>query len=651
MNRRSHRQGSRVSDEQRFSDPERSIADQTSPLLANLRWALRLTWATNRRMLGGVFVSALLGGLVPAALALVAKGLIDAVMLEINSTLPRIEPILPWIAAGLILTLVEGAIRLSRPFLLRRLEDDLNIEINTRILNHTAELDVAYFEDPGSQDVLQRAKQNTAPHFTRFLANTFDSATSFIQVISLGAVLVVIEPLIVVVVLPLALPYLRFKWKHARRLYATQYARAKKRRWTAYYVSLLTTRRSVPEIRILRLAPLLVAKFRSLMKEFRDEDRNVHFRGLKGGLIFATLSGILFYLLLVRVIVRALEGAATLGDLAIFAGATLRLRNGLDRGIVALSGALEGTLFISNLKTFLDEKPHIHAARGKLPASCRGEVSLENVHFTYPGSATPAVEEISFKIEAGETLVLVGENGSGKTTLAKLIARLYDPTLGRVMLDGHDLRDLDIEYLHSQIAFVFENFGRYEATAGNNIAYGDWQRMLSDAARIEETARLTGIHDLITALPDGYDTLLGRKFGHHDLSAGQWQKMAAARAFARSASLLILDEPTSNLDARSEYKLFEWFRELAHARTTLLISHRFSTVRLADRIMVMKSGRIIEKGTHQELMSQAGHYCTVREVRVVNSGWIFVVSKARDAAMPGVFRGSATKLSAKRRPK
>lgn len=608
MNRRSHSRGFRVADDQRFSLADRSIADQTGPLFANLKWALGLTWATSRRMLGGIFAISLLGGLVPAALAVVAKGLIDAAMLEINAATPTIEPILPWIGAGLILTLVEGAIRLSKPFLSRRLEDDLNIEINTRILNHTAELDIAYFEDPGSQDVLQRAKQNTAPHFTRFLTNTFESATSFIQVISLGAVLVTIEPLLVVVVLPLAVPYLYFKWKHARRLYSTQYARARKGRWTAYYVSLLTSRQSVPEIRILNLAPLLVTRFRSLMKEFRDEDRGVRLRGLKGSLVFVTLSGILFYLLLVRVIVRVLDGAATLGDLAIFAGATLRLRNALDRGIVTLCGALEGTLFISNLKTFLDETPHIQASGGKTLPSCRGEVTLENVHFTYPGSVTPAVEDVSFEIEAGETLALVGENGSGKTTLAKLIARLYDPTLGRVMLDGHDVRDLDIEYLHSQIAFVFERFGRYEATAGDNIAYGDWQRLLSDRARIEETGRLTGAHEIIAALPDGYDTLLGRKFGHYDLSRGQWQKMAAARAFARSASLLILDEPTSNMDARSEHKLFEWFRELAHNRTTILISHRFSTVILADRIMVMKSGRIIEKGTHQELLSQEGHY-------------------------------------------
>ena len=181
MNRRSHSPEFRVRDDQRFSHPDRSIADQTSPLLANLRWALGLTWATNRRMLGGVFAISLLGGLVPSALAVVAKGLIDAAMLQINSTTPRIEPILPWIAAGLMLTLGEGAIRLFKPFLLRRLEDDLNIEINTRILNHTAELDIAYFEDPSSQDVLQRAKQNTARRFTRFLTNTFESATSFIQ--------------------------------------------------------------------------------------------------------------------------------------------------------------------------------------------------------------------------------------------------------------------------------------------------------------------------------------------------------------------------------------------------------------------------------------------------------------------------------------
>jgi ATP-binding cassette subfamily B protein len=211
-------------------------------------------------------------------------------------------------------------------------------------------------------------------------------------------------------------------------------------------------------------------------------------------------------------------------------------------------------------------------------------------------------------------VALVGENGAGKTTLVKLIARLYDPDGGCILLDGVDLRELSTDALYEQIAFVFQSFGRYEATAGDNIAYGDWRRLMSDRKRVEEIARRAGAHGLIEKLPHGYDTMLGRMFGEHDLSTGQWQKIAVARAFARNASLLILDEPTSNLDARTEYSLFCQFRELARGRTTIIVSHRFSTVSMANRIFVMDQGQVVESGTHDELLARAGNYAELYEL-------------------------------------
>ena len=205
-------------------------------------------------------------------------------------------------------------------------------------------------------------------------------------------------------------------------------------------------------------------------------------------------------------------------------------------------------------------------------------------------------------------MALVGENGSGKTTLAKLIAGLYTPDRGRILLDGRDITEIDPGSLHRQIAFIFQSFSRYEATAADNIAYGDWEHILGDRTRVEEIARAAGVHDMVAAMPAGYDTLLGRSFGAHDLAGGQWQKLAVARAFARPARLLILDEPTAAHDARAEYELFVRARELAHGRTTLLISHRFSTLSMADRILVMHEGQIVEQGTHDELMEHAGRY-------------------------------------------
>ena len=268
-------------------------------------------------------------------------------------------------------------------------------------------------------------------------------------------------------------------------------------------------------------------------------------------------------------------------------------------------------MFISNLMEFFEIESAMTSESGLVPPSSRGEVELRSVTFTYPGSKQPVLTDVSLRIKRGETVAFVGENGAGKTTLVKLIARLYDPDQGCILFDGHDLRALSLDYLHSQVSFVFQTFGRYEATVADNIAYGDWQQLLHDRERVEQLALLSGVHSLVEGMPQGYDTMLGRTFGEYTLSGGQWQQIALSRAYVRNGRLLILDEPTANLDARAEYKLFCQFRELARGRTTILISHRFSTVSMADRIIVMDKGQIVEQGTHQQLVGREGHYASL----------------------------------------
>jgi ATP-binding cassette subfamily B protein len=323
----------------------------------------------------------------------------------------------------------------------------------------------------------------------------------------------------------------------------------------------------------------------------------------------AILMAIGVYMALLRVVQQSITGALTIGDVALFATAGLRLRTALEMVAASTTSLMEHVAHISNLRELLAIQPRVEPSLGLVPARPRGEIEFRNVSFTYPGSEVAALVDVSFRIAPGETVALVGKNGAGKSTLLKLLARFYDPDAGCVLYDGIDLRDISLEHLYTRTAFVFQRARAFEATAAENIAYGDCSRLLTDLPQVERIARETGAHDVVERMPRGYDTVLGPLFGEYDLSAGQWQQMAIARAFARStATLLILDEPTASLDVMAEYELFRRFRALAAGKTTVLVSHRFSTVRMADRIVVLDDGRVIEQGTHEELIAAGRYY-------------------------------------------
>ena len=587
----------------------------------NAYWTLKSAWTTHPSLVLGLGLLALARGVFPAALALMIRRVINEVVAVGDTPAETWVHVLPWLVLALAITAAEAVSGLFYRFLTQRFNEDVHLRLTSDILQHAARLDVAMFEDTRFQDIIYRARQHTAANFSQFCTDSLMFTMQLVQIVSLMAVLVAIEPFVVLALFPFAGVHLIWQWRIARRRYQDEYLRTTKLRWSRYFVAQLTRQQSVPEVKLLGLAPILYEKFRVLMTDIRDQNRKRYLNSFTAGAVIAALTATAFYAMFTSVLHRFVEGMLTVGDIAIFGTVGLRLRGALESAVLALANALKDILYIDNLRVFLDIQPRIDGTSGLQPSAVKGTIELRNVSFTYPGSEKPALSNVSLCISPGETVALVGENGAGKTTLVKLIARFYDPDAGEVFCDGIDLREFALDALHRQIAFVFQRAIRYEATAADHIAYGDWHRLQHDPDQIAHIAQEAGVDKLIEQMPQGYETLLGRRFGEYDLSGGQWQQFAIARALARDAAILILDEPTANLDAKAEYELFSRFRDLSRDKTAILITHRFSTVQMADRIVVLDNGGIVETGTHCELLEKGGYYATLYEFQQRQMGF------------------------------
>jgi ATP-binding cassette, subfamily B, bacterial len=571
--------------------------------------AVRLVASTQPWYLAVVVILSLGESTVPAAAMWLVKQLVDETVEVVAGTLAStaLVPQLAMLGGILLVGQVARALRSTAQSLLQNL---VTHRVNVLILTKAAGLDLAYFELPSYYDRLQRAQQEAGFRPFMLVQTSLQTLQSGAAVLSIMGLLLWVSPIgTLLVVLSLA-PLLWVQAHFGHASFDLVSGRTPDARRMAYFAHLLSLDAAAKEVKLFGLASPLLDSYVALFRRFYAADRRLLVRRelatLGAGLLSAVAVPIAAGFLLTRVI----EGTLTLGDLMLFYQGLLGLLASMA-GLAFAGGALfEGSLFLTNLFGFLDFVPErrIQGGTRLVPQPLQKGFEFEGVTFTYPGSAAPALQDVSFRISAGGVVALVGENGAGKTTLVKLLARLYDPDSGCIQLDGRPLSEYDRDDLHRHIAVVFQDHMRYHATASDNIRYGRIE-LAENADAIRAAAEQAGANRFLEALPEGYETMLGKWFdGGHELSAGQWQSVALARAFLRDAQILVLDEPTAALDARAEFELFQRFRELAKGRTVLLISHRFSTVQSADQIVVLDHGRVVACGSHPELVAQNGLY-------------------------------------------
>ncbi len=567
----------------------------------------KLTMGSYPRLVAALVLFTILASIMPGVLAWAGRELINAVTL---ASADDFSPVAYWILVGLGLSGLLAFFRLGSSYFNSRLSQEQQYLVDSMVLQHAAKLELAHFETPSLQDAIARAQHNMGLHVSKFVTLIFSTASAILQAVSITVVLAAIDPAALIMV-PFIFPHLIFQLYVGRMRYTKEYSRASKRRWTKYFTDLMLNQNSIPEVKVFNLAPVLVRQFQQISRRFIAEDRRIHRIDNAGNFLLELVFQSVYYGIFAYAAWRVLLGELVLADLVIYIGATVQLRQSLQTVSKSGGAIAEEGLYVSDLVDLLEVMPDEYDVKDASPArlpKLRGEIELRDVSFRYGGTTTDVLKHLSLRIEAGEAIAIVGENGAGKSTLVKLITCLYRPQEGCILFDGHDTRQFAFQDLYRQIAYIPQTLNRYEATAGENIAYGDWERLNGHPEEVAAVVRQAGIEEMIEAMPQRYDTMLGRKFGEYDLSGGQWQKLAIARAFGRNAPILIMDEPTANLDAEAEYELFMKMMQLARGRTSILVSHRFGTVRMADRILVMHHGQIVEQGSHDELIALDGYY-------------------------------------------
>ncbi len=574
---------------------------------------LKLVFQTHRGYTAGILLLRAVRSFIPLAVLWIGKLIIDGVIAAVRTRAAGGE-VDWWYLGGLVAIELavavggEGLARLSS--LLESLLGDLfSNRISVRLMEHAATLDLAQYEDSETYDHLERARRQTVGRIG-LVALLLSTAQDLVTLVSLAAVLAVQLPWLLVLLVIAVVPSFLGETHYAALGYSLLFSWTPERRLLDYLRYAGASDEMAKEVKLFGLSDFLIGRYAKLSGEFYQANKRLAIKRNVVSTVFVTLGTLGYYGAYAVSIYLTVLGRFSLGALTFLAGSFRQSRDLIQRILLSLSQVFEQSLYLSDLFSFFDVMPRVTSRPGArpVPVPIRRGFEFEDVGFRYPGSDKWAVRHLSFAIAPDERIALVGENGAGKTTLVKLLARLYDPDEGRILLDGVDLRDYDLVSLRKNIGVIFQDFVRYDFVLKENIGVAQVDALNNDE-RVREAARRSLADSVASRLAGGYDQMLGRRFdGGVDLSGGEWQKVALGRAYMRDAQVLILDEPTAALDARAEYEVFLRFAELTKGRMAVLISHRFSTVRMADRIVVLQGGELADQGTHEELVARGGLY-------------------------------------------
>jgi len=600
---------------------------------AALPQVLSLVWEASRPVTIGLFVTTALAGIIPTISVGLTLMLTNAVVagIKINAFHQpdhvRLSDLgVPWLpgptftAVGMIVFLavlqllifaISALLNTLRNISQQLLQNSVSMRIQLMVMEKAASLDLQFYEDPASYDLLRRAQNDSINRPVLMIATAFGLLQTLLTLATMIVLLFGVSWILAVIVIISPIPAFIADTRYGWRGYNIARWGSRLLRRMNYMVNLVTTDSFAKEVKLFGLGHYFIERYRLIASAFYDSQRSQVVRRYMTGFALGNLSTIVTSLTYLYIALQAVAARLSLGALTAYTQAAVQVQNSIQSVLSGFSGMYEHNLYLNNLVELMAKQPSMPVAAEPVPVPqpLRGEIRFEDVSFAYPGSETLALDKVSFTVQAGETLAVVGRNGAGKTTLFKLICRLYDPTEGRILIDGIDLRDFEPAEVRRQIGAMFQDYVDYQATAAENIGLGNLPD-IGNRDAVVNASKQAGSDELIARLPAGYDTALGKWFDAGvNLSGGEWQKVALARAFMREdARILLLDEPTSALDAQAEYDLFERLRSLTHGRTAVYISHRFSTVRRADRIIFLEHGRLVEEGTHEELMRLNGRY-------------------------------------------